>query len=138
MNVFMDSNQWHERQFMATNSPGPPVLSEVGDRVKFRPPRQQHDRLDDDRMLIVWGASRCWTIKKIAMTLPASQTTVKNFKAKIFDDPVAGVRLSGAGRDRTQSISMPLARREPGILVQGDAACARPHPAREDSQRSPA
>ncbi len=75
---------------MATKPPRPPVLAEIGDRVKNRPPRQKHDRLDDDdRMLILWGTSRGWTIKRIAMALPAGQTTVKNFKAKIFDDPVS-------------------------------------------------
>ena len=75
---------------MATKPPRPPVLAEIGDRVKNRPPRQKHDRLDDDdRMLILWGTSRGWTIKKIAMALPASQTTVKNYKAQIFDDPVS-------------------------------------------------
>ena len=75
---------------MTTIPPRPPVLAEIGDRVKNRPPRQKHDRLDDDdRLLILWGASRGWTIKKIAMALPASQTTVKSFKAKIFDNPVS-------------------------------------------------
>ena len=75
---------------MATKPPRPPVIAEIGDRVKNRPPRQKHDRLDDDdRLLILWGTSRGWTIKKIAMALPASQTTVKNFKAKIFDEPVS-------------------------------------------------
>ena len=39
------------------------------------------------RLLILHGTSRGWTVKKIAMTLPASQTTVKSFRAKIFDDP---------------------------------------------------
>ncbi len=75
---------------MATKLPRPPVLAEIGDRVKNRPPRQKHDRLDDDdKMLIVWGSSRGWTNKKIAMALPASQTTVKNYKAKVFYDPVS-------------------------------------------------
>ena len=75
---------------MATKPPRPPVLAEIGDRVKNRPPHQKHDRLDDDdRLLILWGASRGWTIKKIAMALPASETTIKNFKARIFDDPAS-------------------------------------------------
>ena len=71
-----------------------PVLAEIGDRVKNRPPRQRHDRLDDDdRLLILWGSSRGWTNKKIALALPASQTTVKNYKAKVFDDPVSVFNL---------------------------------------------
>jgi len=65
-----------------------PVLAEIGDRVKNRPPRQMHDRLDDDdKLLILHGTSRGWTVKKISLTLPASQTTVKSFRAKIFEDP---------------------------------------------------
>ena len=67
-----------------------PVLAEIGDRVKNRPARQKHDRLDDDdKLLILFGTARAWTIKKIALTLPASQTTVKNFRTRIFDDPVS-------------------------------------------------
>ena len=73
---------------MATKPPRPPLLAQIGDRVKNRPPRKKYDRLDDDdKMLILWGASRGWTVKKIAMALPAGQTTVKNYKARIFDDP---------------------------------------------------
>ena len=79
---------------MPTKSQRPPVLTEIGDRVKSRPARQKHDRLDDDdKMLILFGTSRAWTIKKIALTLPASQTTVKNFRAKIFDDPASVFEL---------------------------------------------
>jgi len=75
---------------MAKKPPKPPVLAEIGDRVANRPPRQKHDHMDDDdRLLILWGASRGWTIRKIAAPLPASQTTVKNYKAKIFDNPVS-------------------------------------------------
>ena len=75
---------------MATKPPRPPLLSEIGGRVKSRPPRQKYDHLDDDdRLLIVWGTSRGWTIKKIAMALPASEKTVKSYKARIFDDPVS-------------------------------------------------
>ena len=67
-----------------------PVLAEIGDRVKNRPARQKHDHLDDDdKLLILFGTARAWTIKKIALTLPASQTTVKTFRAKIFDDPAS-------------------------------------------------
>ena len=66
----------------------PPVLEDIGDRVKNRPPRQKHDRLDDDdKLLILHGTSRGWTVRKIAMTLPSSETTVKNFRAKIFEEP---------------------------------------------------
>ena len=79
---------------MAKKPPKPPVLAEIGDRVKNRPTRQKHERLnDDDRLLIVWGASRGWTIKKSAMALPASQSTVKNYQAKVFDDPVSVFNL---------------------------------------------
>ena len=78
-----------------------PVLAEIGDRVKNRPPRQKHDRLhDDDKLLILFGTTRAWTIKKIALTLPSSQTTVKNFRAKIFEDPVSVFDLP-AGRVST-------------------------------------
>ena len=74
---------------MATKPPRPPLIAEIGDRVKNRPPRKKYDRLDDDdKMLILWGASRGWTVKKIAMALPAGQTTVKNYKAQIFENPV--------------------------------------------------
>ena len=67
-----------------------PILAEIGDRVKNRPLRQKHDRLDDDdKLLILHGTSRGWTVKKIALTLPASQTTVKSFRAKIFEDPAS-------------------------------------------------
>ena len=72
----------------------PPVLAEIGDRVKNRPPRQKHDHLeDDDKILILFGTSRAWTIKKMALTLPASQTTVKNFRTKIFNDPISVFEL---------------------------------------------
>ena len=75
---------------MPTKSQRAPVLAEIGDRVKNRPARQKHDRLDDDdKMLILFGTSRAWTIKKMALTLPASQTTVKNFRTKIFNDPMS-------------------------------------------------
>ena len=73
---------------MPTKPLKPPVLADIGDRVNNRPPRQKHDRLDDDdKLLILHGTTRGWTIKKIALTLPASQTTVKNFRGKIFEDP---------------------------------------------------
>ena len=79
---------------MPTMSQRAPVLTEIGDRVRSRPPRQKHDHLDDDdKMLILWGTSHGWTIKKIALTLPASQTTVKNFRAKIFEDPASVFEL---------------------------------------------
>ena len=79
---------------MPTKSLKAPVLAEIGDRVKNRPPRQKHDRLDDDdKLLILHGTSKGWTIKKIALTLPAGQTTVKNFRTKIFEDPVSVFEL---------------------------------------------
>ena len=79
---------------MLTKSLRAPVLAEIGDRVKNRPPRQKYDHLDDDdKLLILFGTARAWTIKGIALTLPASQTTVKNFRAKIFDDPASVFEL---------------------------------------------
>ena len=86
---------------MPTKSQRTPVLAEIGDRIKNRPARQKHDRLDDDdKLLILFGTCRAWTIKKIALTLPASQTTVKNFRTKIFEDPVSVFDLP-AGRVST-------------------------------------
>jgi hypothetical protein len=74
----------------------PPVLAASGDRGNNRPPRQKHHRLDDDdKLLILHGMSKGWTVKEIALTLPASQTTVKNFRAKIFEDTAIGVRITG-------------------------------------------
>ena len=36
----------------------PPILEDIGDRVDNRPPRQKHDRLDDDdKLLILHGTS---------------------------------------------------------------------------------
>ena len=59
---------------MPTKSLRAPVLAEIGDRVKSRPPWQKRDRLDgDDKLLILFGTCRAWTIKKIALTLPAVQ-----------------------------------------------------------------
>jgi len=79
---------------MPTMSQRAPVLTEIGDRVRSRPARQKHEHLDDDdKTLILWGTSRGWTIRKIALTLPASQTTVKNFRAKIFEDPASVFEL---------------------------------------------
>ena len=66
----------------------PPIMDVIGARVKDRPPRAQRSRLDDDdKLVIIWGLSRGWSAEKIAQALPASGGTVKNFKAKIFDDP---------------------------------------------------
>ena len=79
---------------MPTMSQRAPVLTEIGDRVKSRPARQKHDHLDDDdKILILWGTSHGWTIKKIALTLPASQSTVKKLRAKFFDDPASVFEL---------------------------------------------
>ena len=73
---------------MPIKSQRPPVLEDIGDRVKNSRPRQRHDRLDDDdKLLILHGTSRGWTVKKIALTLPSSETTVKTFRTKIFEDP---------------------------------------------------
>ena len=121
---------------MVSKVPRPPVLAEIGDRVKNRPSRQRHDRLDDDdRLLILWGSSRGWTNKKIAMALPASNG--KKLQGQGLRRSGVGVQPACAGGDRTQSPSMPPVRREPGVKGESDAACARPHPARGDSQRGP-
>ena len=66
----------------------PPIMEVIGDRVRNRPARAKNAHLDDDdRMLILFGLSRSWSARKIAEALPASIGTVKNFKARIFDDP---------------------------------------------------
>ena len=63
-------------------------MDAVGHRVKGRPPRAKNAHLDDDdKLVIIWGLSRGWAAAKIARTLPASTATVKNFKARLFDDP---------------------------------------------------
>ena len=72
----------------------PPIMDAIGDRVKDRPPRAKNAHLDDDdRLVIIWGLSRGWTAGKIARTLPASVGTVKNFKAKILDEPACVFEL---------------------------------------------
>ena len=66
----------------------PPIWTEIGDRLKAPPPRAKNAHLDDDdKLLILWGTSRGWSVKKIAQALPSSPTTVKNYRARIFDDP---------------------------------------------------
>ena len=72
----------------------PPILDIIGSRVQDRPPRAKNAHLDDDdKLVILWGLSRGWTIKRTAETLPTSQSTVKNFRAKVFEDPAVVFEL---------------------------------------------
>ena len=65
-----------------------PIMEVIGDRVRNRPPRAKNAHLDDDdKLVILYGLSRGWSAAKIAEALPASVGTIKNFKARIFDDP---------------------------------------------------
>ncbi len=67
----------------------PPIWAEIGDRVKHLPARAKNAHLDDDdKLLILWGTSRGWSIKRIAQALPSSPTTVKNYRKDIYRDPV--------------------------------------------------
>ena len=101
---------------MPTKSLMPPTLADIGDWINNRPPWQKHDRLDDvDKLLILYGTSKGWTIKKIALTQPASQTTIKNFRGKIFEDPALVFDLPVNGRDCSQSPSVPSVPREPVV-----------------------
>ena len=68
----------------------PPIMEVIGDRARNRSTREKNSHLDDDdRLLIVYGLSRGWSAGKIADALPASISTIKNFKARISDDPVS-------------------------------------------------
>ena len=72
----------------------PPVFDLIGDRVKDRPPRAKNSHLDDDdKLVILWGWSRGWTIKRTAETLPTSQSTVKNYRSRVFEDPATVFEL---------------------------------------------
>lgn len=63
-------------------------MAAIGDRVRERPRREKHAHLDDDdKLVILWGLSRGWATGKIARALPASPGTVKNYRARIFDNP---------------------------------------------------
>ena len=67
----------------------PPIWAEIGDRLKHLPPRAKNAHLDDDdKLLILWGTSRGWSIKRIAQALPSSPTTVKTYRANVYRDPV--------------------------------------------------
>jgi hypothetical protein len=67
----------------------PPIWAEIGDRLKHLPPRAKNAHLDDDdKLLILWGTSRGWPIKRIAQALPSSPTTVKNYRKNVYRDPV--------------------------------------------------
>ena len=66
----------------------PPIMEVIGDRVRNRPPRAKNAHLDDDdKLVILWGLSRGWSAGKIAKALPASISTIKNYKSRIMDDP---------------------------------------------------
>ena len=66
----------------------PPIMAVIGDRVRNRPPRAKNAHLDDDdRLVILYGLSRGWSAAKIAEALPASEGTVKSYKAEIVDEP---------------------------------------------------
>jgi hypothetical protein len=74
---------------MPTKYQRPPIWAEIGDRVKHLPPCAKNAHLDDDdKLLILWGTSRGWPIKRIAQALPSSPTTVKNYRKDIYRDPV--------------------------------------------------
>ena len=74
---------------MPPKSQRPPIWAEIGDRVRHLPARTKNAHLDDDdKLLILWGASRGWTIKKIAQALPSSPTTVKSYRKSMYRDPV--------------------------------------------------
>ncbi len=74
---------------MANTSQRPPIFAEIGDRIKNRPARNKNSHLSsEDKLLILWGTSRDWTIRHIAQALPASATTVKSYRQRIFDDPL--------------------------------------------------
>ena len=79
---------------MAKTIQNPPVLDLIGDRVKDRPPRAKNSHLDDDdKLLILWGWSRGWTIRRTAETLPTSLSTVKNYRSRVFEDPATVFEL---------------------------------------------
>ena len=74
---------------MPTKYQRPLIWAEIGDRVKHLPARAKNAHLDDDdKLLILWGTSRGWSIKRIAQALPSSPTTVKNYRKDIYRDPV--------------------------------------------------
>ncbi len=74
---------------MAIRSQRPPIFAEIGDRIKNRPSRTKNAHLSaEDKLLILWGISREWTIRQTAHTLPASPTTVKSYRQRISEDPL--------------------------------------------------
>ncbi len=74
---------------MATKSQRPPIFAEIGDRIRSRPSRSKNAHLStEDKLLILWGTSREWTIRQISQALPASPTTVKTYRQRIFEDPL--------------------------------------------------
>ena len=80
---------------MAKTIQKPPILDILGDRVKYSPQRVKYSHLDhDDKLLILWGLSRGWTIRRTAETLPTSQSTVKNYRSRVFEDPATVFELS--------------------------------------------
>ncbi len=74
---------------MAIKSQRPPIFVEIGDRIKNRPSRNKNAHLStEDKLVILWGISREWTIRQTAQALPASPTTVKAYRQRIFADPL--------------------------------------------------
>ena len=74
---------------MATKSQRPPIFAEIGDHIRSRPSRSKNAHLStEDKLLILWGTSRDWTIRQISQALPASPTTVKTYRQRIFEDPL--------------------------------------------------
>ena len=66
----------------------PPILDQIGHRVTERPQRVKYSHLDDeDKMLILWGWSRGWTIRRTSEALPTSISAVKNYRSKVFENP---------------------------------------------------
>ena len=73
---------------MPTRYQRPPIWNEIGDRVKNRPPRAKNAHLSvEDKLLILWGVSREWSVRRIAEALPCSPTTVKSYRQQVWEDP---------------------------------------------------
>ncbi len=73
---------------MSMKIQNPPILDQIGHRVTERPQRVKYSHLDDeDKMLILWGWSRGWTIRRTSEALPTSISAVKNYRSKVFENP---------------------------------------------------
>ena len=98
----------------------PPIMEVIGDRVRNRPPRAKNAHLDDDdRLLIVYGLSKGWSARKIAQALPASEGTVKRYKAQIMDDPGCVFDLPVLVQTGTKSHQCQLCREERPSRIRG-------------------